>query len=243
VFEGANVPAFATDDPALHLFVGDCHHRHGRFGALVGGEALDGEGDDAAGLIVRLLAGGSFDLAGAAGGLDLDLLLHPLDDVGARFIASQAGDPLQLLDLALHGLVDLFVAGLDLLLPLGDLAIAALEGFDLAVEVFLLLLQAALTLLELAAALARFGLDRVPELQGLVICLQENLVFSSGGFGFDALGSRLGELGLLGDDALASEEAHRAADQGSQDQPEDQEEVHVPFTSLQDRARLLSAHG
>ena len=53
--EGADVPALAADDAALHFVAGQRHGRHGGLGGLVGGDALDGHGDDPAGLAVGAL--------------------------------------------------------------------------------------------------------------------------------------------------------------------------------------------
>ena len=46
--EGADVAALAADDAALHVVAGDRHDRDGRLGDGLGGEALDGGGEDLA---------------------------------------------------------------------------------------------------------------------------------------------------------------------------------------------------
>ena len=60
--QGADVAALTADDPALHLVVGQGDHRHGGLGHMVGGTALDGQGDDLPGLGVRLVLEAGLDL-------------------------------------------------------------------------------------------------------------------------------------------------------------------------------------
>ena len=62
----------------------------------------------------------------AAGALDAHLVLDALHHDRARLVARELRDPLQLVGVTLHGLVDLGVAGLDLFLAIGDGALAAL---------------------------------------------------------------------------------------------------------------------
>src|SRR5687768_8593521 len=52
LLEGPDVPAFAADDPALHLIGWEGDHRNRRLGGVIGGDALDREGNDLLGLAV-----------------------------------------------------------------------------------------------------------------------------------------------------------------------------------------------
>src|SRR5690348_9870348 len=54
--EGANVASLAANDTPFHFVVGQRYDRDNRLGYLVGGAALDGEGDDLARAAVGLLA-------------------------------------------------------------------------------------------------------------------------------------------------------------------------------------------
>ena len=63
LLEGADVAALAADDAALHVVARDVDDRDGRLGGVVGGDALDGDADDVAGLLVGLLAGARLGLA------------------------------------------------------------------------------------------------------------------------------------------------------------------------------------
>ena len=51
LLEGADVPALAADDPALHVVGGDVDGADGGLGGVAGGVALDGGGEDLAGLL------------------------------------------------------------------------------------------------------------------------------------------------------------------------------------------------
>ena len=50
--EGADVAAFAADDAALHVVAGNVHRADGGVGGVLGGVAVDGGGQDAAGLLL-----------------------------------------------------------------------------------------------------------------------------------------------------------------------------------------------
>ena len=53
LLEGADVAALAADDPALHVVAGDVDRADGGVGGVLGGVALDGGGEDLAGLRPR----------------------------------------------------------------------------------------------------------------------------------------------------------------------------------------------
>src|SRR5205085_7848191 len=128
------------------------------------------------------------DLARAARRLDADLVLDAVQQDYAGLVAGEPGNALKLLDVPLHGLVDLGVAALELLLAGRDGALAAVQALQLAVEVFFLLLEASFGLLQLAAPLAGLGLDVVAEFQRFVVGFEQDLVLARGGLGLDALG-------------------------------------------------------
>ena len=75
LLEGADVAALAADDAALHVVARDVDDRDGRLGGVVGGDALDGDADDVAGLLVGLFAGAGLGLADERGGVALDVVL------------------------------------------------------------------------------------------------------------------------------------------------------------------------
>ena len=56
LLEGADVPALAADDPALHVVGRDVDGADGRLGGVRRGVALDGRGEDLAGLLLAGLA-------------------------------------------------------------------------------------------------------------------------------------------------------------------------------------------
>ena len=76
-FEGADVATLPTDDAALHVVGREGHHRHGRFGDDLGGQALDGSGENSPAPAIGLLPRFHFEIAhqdhGVAPGVVLDL--------------------------------------------------------------------------------------------------------------------------------------------------------------------------
>ncbi len=97
LLEGADVPPLASDDAPLHLVGWQGDHRDGGLGGVVGGDALDGEGDDLLGLAVGVPAGLLLDLADPLGGGCTGLLLHGGHQLPARLVGAEAGERLQLL--------------------------------------------------------------------------------------------------------------------------------------------------
>ena len=145
--DGTDVAALAADDAALHLVIGQGNHRDGGFGHMVGGAALNGQGQDLLGAGVGLLLELGLDLPHLHGRLMGDLLGKLVDEVVLGLLGGEAGDALQHLHL---GLLDggHLVPGL---VQLGQLALQGvlllLDVLGLAVQVLFLLLEPPLLLL------------------------------------------------------------------------------------------------
>ena len=90
----ADVAALTADNAALHVVVGQADDRHGALGHMVAGTALDGGGDDVAGLFVALLAGLELDVAHKGGGVMVGFLLHTADDDLGGLVGGDARDAL-----------------------------------------------------------------------------------------------------------------------------------------------------
>ena len=174
-FDGADVAALAADDAALHLVIGQGYHTDGDLGDMVGGAALDGGGHDLAGTLVGLLLGAGFDLLDLHSSLVGHLGLHLLDEVILGLLGGKAGDALQHLGLAALNKADL------LLLTVGGGVLGSqrllllLQSFGLFVDVLFFLLQTALLLLQVGAALADFLLVFVAGAQDLFLRLHQCL--------------------------------------------------------------------
>ena len=149
----ADVAALAADDAALHFIVGQRNDGDGGLGGMVCRAALDGGGDDLAGGLVGLLLHLRLDLLDLHRGLVADIFLDALEDVGLGLFLRQAGDLLQDLHLAALERLDLFLLLVDGRDPLGQLVLFLLMKIDLLVKGFFLLLQTALLLGDLCAAL------------------------------------------------------------------------------------------
>src|SRR5207245_1784494 len=87
LFEGADVPALAADDPPLHVVAGERYDRHAVLGRMFGGITLEGHGDDVPSPVVSPLAG-----------LDLELAALPAGDVAHLVLGALEGLVLRLED-------------------------------------------------------------------------------------------------------------------------------------------------
>ena len=125
--EGPDVPALAPDDAALHLVAGEGDGGHRGLGGGLRREPLGGDGDDAAGVAVRVLLGLLLDVAHQRRGLTPGLVLHPLEDLAARVLGGESRDPLQAEALLLRHLVGLALAGPQRQLLLRDHLLALVD--------------------------------------------------------------------------------------------------------------------
>ena len=173
--DAADVAAFAADDAALHLVVGEGYDRDGDLACVVGGTALDGGGDDLSRLFVRFFLVLGLDLLDLHGHLVGHIVTDVVDQVGLGLLHGKAGDLLQHFQLAFldqgHFLLlcfhsgDLVVQGVALLL----------DGIDLPVKVFFLLLKAAFLLLQVRTAFLYFPLIFGAAFVYFFLCLDESL--------------------------------------------------------------------
>ena len=174
-FDAADIAAFAADDAALHLVVGEGYDGDGDLAGVISGAALNGGGDDlpGAGICFFLVLG--LDLLDLQGHLVGHIVPDVGDQVGLGFLNGEAGDFLQHFQLALLDQSDLLL----LRLYCGDLVaegvVLLLNGIQLPVQVFFLLLQAALLLLQLGAALLYFPLVLRAAFVYFFLCLYESL--------------------------------------------------------------------
>ena len=170
--ECADVAALAPDDAALHLVIGQRHNGDGDIGDLIGGAALNGEGDDLARPGFGFLAGAHLDLAGADGCLTAGGFFDSGNQFGARLINGHARHPLQiggsLVAQGIHSRKPLF----QFLISLSQSSFLALQVFYFSVEGLLLLLKPLLLSLDFLSAFACFGFDGCPHFGGLVSSIQ-----------------------------------------------------------------------
>ena len=188
--EGADVAALAADDPALHVVAGNVHGADGGVGGVLGGVAVDGGGQDAAGLLLAGLPQVLLVPLQAAGDRLGQLALEPLQQQRLGLLAAQAADLLQLLRLLLDLLVCLLRPPLDLGLPLRQLALAVLQGAFLLQQGLVLLLQPVLALVEPALLVAQLGAELVRLAVEFLALLVEVVLGLQFGFFKDLFGLR-----------------------------------------------------
>ena len=132
LLQGADVASLAADDPPLHVVRGERDDGDGRLGDVVGGDPLDGRRQHLAGAALGLLVQFEVDLVQAADGHRPRLRLHLAHQLVARLVGGQAGDPLQLGEVAAAGLVEVdLLAGPVLrprLAPGGQLLLPGVAG-------------------------------------------------------------------------------------------------------------------
>ncbi len=96
ILQGADVPALAPDDAALHVVRRQGHHRHGGIGHVAGSRALDTHREDILGpalaFVARLFLDGTHQL----GHVVADFVLRPLEQELGSLILGQPGNLLQL---------------------------------------------------------------------------------------------------------------------------------------------------
>ena len=238
--QGADVAALPADDAALHLVVGQGHHRDGGFGHMVGGAALDGQGDLLPGVGIGLFLEAGLDLLELDGLLMGDLVFQLVNEVALGFLGGKARDLLEQLKLlGLHP-----VQLLPVPVKLGELGrgqlFLALQVLGLAVQGLFLLVQAVFLALELAAAVLDLAVELGALPQDLLLGLHGGLaLFALGAFdglvddppclffgGADlALGGSLSP--LIADDG-AGGQAHQ---KGHNDQNDRQIKRHCFYTS------------
>ena len=230
---------FRPSRPMMRPFIssdGQRHHGDGGLGRVVGGDALDGEGDDLLGLALGVAARLLLDLADALRGVGAGRLLHVVHQLAARLVGAEAGERLQPVLHLGEARAQLLLAGLHPLLAarerLGALVLLLLllvEDGELAVQRLLALLQPPLEALDVFAAAALLalpllaGADRLfAPLEHLGLALPLGLFL---GPGADAGGHVFGRGARAFQPCLnrgaacdeADDRAHQGRDHGDQD--------------------------
>ena len=212
LLQGADVPALATDDPALHLLVRQAHDGDRRLRRVVGRDALHDGRQDPAGAVLALLDGAVLDLPDAV----LRLRLRLVDDLGDQALPSlgrgQPGDALQLERAVAAGALPRRARSTSSSLASAEqLGLALLEPCRLTVERLLPVQESALGALERGALLARLFLGGAAQVEDLVLALEDDLLLLGPGLRDEPLAVLLGVLhGARGDEV-----AHHEADDDS----------------------------
>src|SRR5262249_12700412 len=111
-FEGANVAPFAADDASLHVVAGDVHGANRGVGRVLGGVAMNGRGQDAAGRVFRDRLDVLLVAQGACSGLGGQLVVQPVQEQFFGLLAGVAADLVKQLGLPGDGGVGLLVFSL-----------------------------------------------------------------------------------------------------------------------------------
>ena len=136
LLEGMDVAPVAPDDASFHLIRRQGNDRGGHLGDMLGGDALDGGGDDLACLAVALFPGFRLDLADDARHIVARVFFNLCQQDAARFFQAQFRYPLQFLDLLLVQLIDLICPFVHQALALVQSLFAFLQSICAQVELF-----------------------------------------------------------------------------------------------------------
>ena len=134
LLEGADVASLAADDAALHLVVGDADRAGGRFGGVGGRVALQRGDDDLAGLLLADFGQLLIVAEDGGAGLLLELAVEKFQQPPRRLGLVQTAELVQRLPLHVDKLGKVFLAMVDLLYPLGELALRGLDNLLLLAE-------------------------------------------------------------------------------------------------------------
>ena len=173
-FDAADVAALAADYASLHLVVGEGYDGDGDLACMIRGAALDGRGNDLSCALVGLVLILRLDLLDLDGHLVGDLVADAGDQIILGLFDGEAGDLLEHFELALLHQSDFLL----LCFHSGDLAaenvVLLLDGVQLSVKIFFLLLVAALLLGQLGAALLDLPLVFRAAFVYFFLCLKES---------------------------------------------------------------------
>jgi hypothetical protein len=167
VLESPDVATLPADDPALHVVARKLDDRRRRLGRVARSHALEGVGDEIAGPTPRVELSLLVELTDAPRELVANLPLCALEELGLRLVHGEAGDPLELADLLVLGLLELDLEVLDVRLAIGEPLLATEELGQLPLELVLFRDDPLLELGDLPAALLGVALCLRPDADGL----------------------------------------------------------------------------
>ena len=177
LLEGSDVAALTADDAALQVVRRNMHGGNGDLGGVIGGAALNSQGQDLLGGLMALRANLLLGLANDGGCLMGNLATHLVEQLLMGILAGKVGDTLELGGLLGTELLKLTGTLLDLAGLAGQLVLALIEGIVTAIEGLLALHHAILERTNLALTLLVLGLGSLLILDDLFLGLKQSLFF------------------------------------------------------------------
>ena len=175
--KGADVPALAADDAALHVVVGQVDDADGAFRHVVGGALLNGQRDNVPRLLFAFFPGPGLNVPNHGGGVVIRVLLHPLDQHLTGLVLRHARNALQLLQLLVLAFFQLIRFLLQIGGALGQRFLPLFQTVLFLVEGLLPLQDAALTALHLRPAVLALPIQLGLQAKHFFLGFQNGLFF------------------------------------------------------------------
>ena len=247
VLERADVAALAPDDAALHVVGRQVDDRDGGLGDVLGGGALDAEGEDVAGPPVALSARLLLDLAHHLGHVVARVFLGLHEEHLLGLGGAESGDALELDHGLVVGALELVGKSLAVGVPVADGLLAPVLLRAARVDGLFALKHTLLGLAELLAAVAQLALDLGADTVHLFLGLEARLLDDglrlAAGILQQLVGLALGSRKLAGGEIAADEIPHRQSDRQSGDDIHRSHHSLYPFAGRAARKRPGNAPG
>ena len=167
LLKGFDVAAIASDDASLHFFAGEGDHGAGDFSHMLGGNTLDGVGDQFAGTLFTFFTRFGFHLTDDTCHVSAGFFFNGGKEFLARIFGGQLRDLFELLNLIFVQLVDLVAAAVHLRLTLVQGLFALFHFVEAAVEFGAAFVEAVGLAVEFESAFLDLRLCRLNDLGGV----------------------------------------------------------------------------
>ena len=155
-FQRTDIAAFAANDPAFHLIVGERNNSDRRFSNLIGSTALDSKGNNFPCLGLSCIAGFLFHVLDEFGLIVLDFFLDTVKQFLFGFVTGQSRNSFEFPYLFGIKGIDTFLGFAQTVALFQKFFFLFLIGIHLAVDIFFLLDEAAFALGQFCPALLVF---------------------------------------------------------------------------------------
>src|SRR5712692_2789701 len=183
----ANIAPLTSDDTPLHFVVGQWHHRHNRFGNLVGCAALNGEGDDFSCAGIGLFACLFFNQTDTLRGFGANLIFNAAQQEFPGLLLRKLGDTFYLAELLAPEIIYLFPRLLQVTFGQRNLALSLFKRINFSLKRLFFLLDTPFLALYLSSPLSVFTFHSCAKASCFITSLKKSLALLRLGFQHFAL--------------------------------------------------------